>query len=95
MDVDTEDIMGRGPGGVAASISESAVSDVARLPNSRLVVGGVADCLDDQFFRLGTVPASNRVPGLVVTGGNGLASRSEESGVLPQDDTDGRDVSRR
>lgn len=83
VDVKTGDIVGRGSGGVAASISESVVSDVARPSNSRRAVGGVVDCLGgevDRFFRPWTSATSDRVPGLVVMGGNGLASRSEESG---------------
>jgi hypothetical protein len=67
--------VGRGSGGVAASISESAVSDVTRPSNSWLAVWGVAGSLVgnvDQFFRLGAACRSDRVPKLVLTRGNGL-----------------------
>ncbi len=99
MDVETGDKVGRASGGVEASISESADSDVTRPSNSRLTVG-VADSLAgkvDQFFRPGTTTgASDRGPGLVAaTGGSNLELRSERSGILPQDDIDGREVSRR
>lgn len=95
MDVETGDNVGRESGGVAASISESAVSDVT---SPSVTVGGVADSLAgkvDQFFRPGTAGASRRGPGLVAARGNSLESRSERSGILPQDDNDGREASKR
>lgn len=98
MDVEVGDNVGRGSGGVAASISESSVSDVTRPSNLRLALGGVADSLMgkvDQFFWPSPAGTGDRAPGVVVTRGDGLESRSEGSGILPQDDNDGREVFRR
>jgi len=85
-------VPGRGIGGVEAKRRESELSEGTRPSNTQPLRGGV-----DQP-RPGTGEARSRSPDLlaVIPDCNlGLGFERGWSGTLPQDDNDGRDISRR
>jgi len=87
------DIEGKGSGGIDTRRSESVVSDVTRQLSMGLLVMGRVRKVDNPPLGAGGV-CNSAQGSLVVTGDRFVLGRVRED-ILPQDDRDGRELSRR